>query len=186
MKPVKSELIFIEKVAEFPKDDRGFISVSMRTENGKKFKVSVMKDDRTLAVAVDEGKHERLYTLSFEFVEFILGLMRGGRLGGNDGLRLYEVRDAECRRMIDKVYRGQDEWIKSETGGSFCIGCGREKRTSGGCCDQCLESDVKTILGRWICRKEVEICEWCGNSVSDGLTHGEGKCFDADTGEPLR
>lgn len=33
---------------------------------------------------------------------------------------------------------------------------------------------------------QVEICEWCGNAVSDGLTHGEGKCFDTETGESLR
>lgn len=31
----------------------------------------------------------------------------------------------------------------------------------------------------------VEMCEWCDRPVENGRTHGEGKCFDADTGEPL-
>lgn len=30
-----------------------------------------------------------------------------------------------------------------------------------------------------------ENCEWCDKPVENGKTHGEGKCFDADTGDPL-
>jgi hypothetical protein len=30
-----------------------------------------------------------------------------------------------------------------------------------------------------------EICEWCDRPVNDGWGHGEGQCFDKDTGEPI-
>lgn len=31
----------------------------------------------------------------------------------------------------------------------------------------------------------VEICEWCEQPVENGKSHGEGSCFDADSGDIL-